>query len=129
MDDYQAEFPTATACLLDDFEAYIAHLRMPVQHRKMIRTTSLLKRLFVEQRRRMKIIPNAWGEKPVLKLMFPARIRAGEKWRPIGITGFERRQMQAIREELHVQYRTTTAPLSGESRNAPPSRISSKSRT
>ena len=115
--------------MLDEFEACIAHLRMPVQHHKMIRTTNLLERLFVEQRQRMKIIPDAWGEKPVLKLMFPARIPRAEKWRPIGITGFEQRQMQAIREELDEQYRTTTAPLSGESRNTPPSRISSKSRT
>jgi hypothetical protein len=30
----------------------------------------LLERLFVEERRRLKIIPNAFGEKAVLKLMY-----------------------------------------------------------
>ena len=51
------------------------HLRAPVNHRRAVRTTNLLERLFVEERRRMKIIPNAFGEKPVLKLMFTAMIR------------------------------------------------------
>ena len=41
----------------DDFEACIAHLRMPVRHRKAIRTTNLLERLFGEERRRLKVIP------------------------------------------------------------------------
>ena len=42
---------------------------------------NLLERLFVEERRRLKIIPNAFGEKPVLELMFGAMIRAAERWR------------------------------------------------
>jgi hypothetical protein len=44
------------ACFRDDFEACIAHLRFPLQHRKVIRTTNLLERLFLEERRRTKII-------------------------------------------------------------------------
>jgi hypothetical protein len=34
--------------------------------------------LFGEECRRLKIVPNAFGEKPVLKLMFAALIRAAE---------------------------------------------------
>ncbi len=60
--------PSALACFEDDFEACIAHLRLPVTHRRFVRTTNLLERLFVEERRRLKIIPNGFGEKPVLKL-------------------------------------------------------------
>jgi len=41
----------------------------------------LLERLFALERRRLKIIPNAFGEKPVLKPMFGAMIRAAERWR------------------------------------------------
>ena len=41
--DYGAELPSAVACFMDDFEACIAHLRMPVIHRRAIRTTNLLK--------------------------------------------------------------------------------------
>ena len=54
--------PSAVPCFLDDFEACIAHLRMPVNHRRAIRTTNLLERLFVEERRRMKIIPKRLGQ-------------------------------------------------------------------
>jgi putative transposase len=89
---------------MEDFEACIAHLRMPITHRRAIRTTNLLERLFVEERRRLKIIPNAFGEKPVLKLMFGAMIRAAERWRAIRITDFERRQMVAVRQELDQEY-------------------------
>ena len=81
--DYQTALPSATACFMDDIEACIAHLRMPITHRRAIRTTNLLERLFVEERRRLKNIPNAFGEKPVLKLMFGAMIRAAERWRAI----------------------------------------------
>ena len=52
------------------------HLRFPVTHRRAIRTTNLLERLFGEERRRLKIIPNAFGERAVLKLMFGALIHA-----------------------------------------------------
>src|SRR3712207_5186697 len=76
--DYAGSVPSAVACFEDDFEACIAHLRLPVTHRRSTRTTNLLERLFVEERR-LKIIPNGFGEKPVLKLMFGrsrARCRA-----------------------------------------------------
>ena len=78
---YADVLPSAFACFDDDFGACIAHLRLPVTHRRFARTTNLLERLFVEERRRLKIIPNGFGEKPVLKLMFGALIRAAERWR------------------------------------------------
>ncbi len=102
--DYESKLPSAVACFRDDFEACIAHLRAPVNHRRAVRTTNQLERLFVEERRRLKIIPNAFGEKPVLKLMFSAMIRAAERWRALKITGFERRQMEALRRELNQSY-------------------------
>ena len=54
--DHDGALLSAVACFLDDFEACIAHL--PVAHRRAIRTTNLLERLFLEERRRLKIIPN-----------------------------------------------------------------------
>ncbi len=94
-DDYDKKPPGAVACFMDGFEACIAHLRMPVTRRRAVRTTNLLERLFVEERRRLKIIPDAFGEKAVLKLIFGAMTRAAERWRPIWITEFERRQGRA----------------------------------
>src|SRR5262249_2931362 len=82
------------------------HLRFPVTHRRAIRTPNLLERLFVEERRRLKIIPNAFGERAVLKLMFGALIRAAERWRSVKITEFERRQLAAVREEIKQEYET-----------------------
>jgi putative transposase len=44
------------ACLADDLEASLAHLRLPVRHRVNVRTTNLLERTFEEERRRSKVI-------------------------------------------------------------------------
>jgi transposase-like protein len=84
--DNAATLPSAISCFEDDFEACIAHLRLPVTHRRATRTTNLLERLFVEERRRPKIIPNGFGEKPVLKLM--PQITAQEQ-SPIDKSGSE----------------------------------------
>src|SRR5436190_5685639 len=96
--DYGREQERGVACFMDDFEACIAHLRFPVTNRRAIRTTKLLERLFVEERRRLKIIPKAFGERAVLKLMFGALIRAAERWRSVKVTEFERRQMASVQK-------------------------------
>jgi transposase-like protein len=70
---YEKELPTAVHCFVEDFEACIAYLRFPLNHRRSIRTTNLLERLFEEERRRTKVIPHAFGERPLMKLMFAAR--------------------------------------------------------
>jgi len=102
--DYASVLPSAIACFEGDFEACIAYLRLPVTHRRATRTTNLLERLFVEERRRLKIIPNGFGEKPVLKLMFGALIRAAERWRGLRFTEFELRQIAAVRKDLDTEY-------------------------
>src|SRR4029450_8481245 len=79
--EYEARFPSAVKCFLNDVEACMAQLRLPTAHRRVIRTTNLLERLFGEERRRMKIVANAFGERAVLKLMYAALIRASETWR------------------------------------------------
>jgi transposase-like protein len=70
---YGNDLPSAVACLDDDFEACIAHLRFPLGHRRVIRTTNLLERLFGKARRRTKVIPHAFGERAVSKLVYAAR--------------------------------------------------------
>jgi putative transposase len=127
--DYGSDLANAVACFMDDFEACIAHLRLPISHRRATRTTNLLERLFVEERRRLKIIPNAFGEKAVLKLMFGAMTRAAERWRSIRITEFERRQMAALRHELDHDYEAAVALDPPRSKPAPATKIPSRSRT
>lgn len=127
--DFEAHYPSAVACFMDDFEACIAHLRLPIGHRKATRTTNMLERLFVEERRRLKIIPNGFGERPVLKLMFGAMIRASQRWRSIKVTEFERSQMTALRAELDNEYRDRIGLGTAPSDDAKQSKISSRNRT
>ena len=127
--DYGKYLPSAVACFEDDFEACIAHLRMPVTHRRAIRTTNLLERLFLEERRRLKIIPNAFGERPVLKLMFGAMTRAADRWRAIRFTDFERRQIAAVRQDLDQEYEARINPPTRSSAPQNPPRFSSNPRT
>jgi len=73
---YANELPSAVTCFDDDGVACLAYLRLPVAHRRATRTTSLLERLFLEERRRSNTIPHAFGERAVLKLMYAALQRA-----------------------------------------------------
>ncbi|MGH6802848.1 MAG: IS256 family transposase [Methyloceanibacter sp.] len=126
---YGRDLPSAVACLDDDFEACIAHLRFPLVHRRAIRTTNLLERLFGEERRRTKVIPHAFGERAVLKLMYAALIRAAERWRGLRMTEFEQRQLKALRDELDRAHAERTAPGVNANVTASPTRLSSKNRT
>jgi transposase-like protein len=126
---YAKELPSAVTCLQDDFEAGIAHLRFPLGHRRVIRTTNLLERLFGEERRRTKVIPHAFGERAVLKLIYAALIRAAERWRGININEFERRQLKAIGDELDTEFAARTAPAVSPTVTDAPARLSSTRRT
>ena len=101
---WQRELPAAVACFEDDFEACIAHLRVPIAHRRVTRTTNPLERLFGEERRRTKVIPHAFGERAVMKLMFAAIIRASQTWRGVAVSEFERKQLATLREELDQKF-------------------------
>jgi len=124
---YAREFPSAVACFKDDFEAGIAHLRLPIAHRKAIRTTNLLERRFGEERRRTKTIPHAFGERAVLKRMFAALTRASQSWRRLVISEFELKQIEALKTKLHTEFRQRTAPVA--SSTAPRLHFSSNNKT
>jgi transposase-like protein len=120
---FDKQLPAAVACFQHDFDACIAHLRFPLGHRKAIRTTNLLERLFGEERRRTKVIPHAFGEKALLKLMYAAVIRASTSWRGLKVTAFDRQQLEVIRKELNEAFNQRHQPATKAST---PSRISSK---
>jgi transposase-like protein len=122
---HEKSYPTLVACFLDDFDACIAHLKLPVNHRRATRTTNLLERLFGEERRRTKVIPHAFGEKAVLKLMYAALIRASEKWKSIRITEFERRQLNQLKKEIDEGFEEKLRPATRPT----PLKVSSKNRT
>jgi putative transposase len=126
---YEREFPSAIRCFLDDFAGCTAHLKLPLTHRKATRTTNLLERLFGEERRPSKVIPHAFGERAVLKIIFSAILRASESWRGIKITEFELRQLASVRAELNEKFSAQHAPAAQSTKCASPSRISSSERT
>ena len=119
-------FPSAVKCFVDDFEACIAHLRFPISQRRVIRTTNLLERLFGEERRRMKIVPNAFGERAVLKLTYAALIRASEGWRGIQVKPFETKQLRVIGDELDTEYQRRNEVPKVKPTGSSPSRESGK---
>jgi putative transposase len=106
------KYPSAVACFEDDFEACIAHLRCPVHHRKLVRTTNTLERLFLEERRRLRPAQGISGEHAVLKLMFAALVRGSERWRWQKVTEFERAQLRQLREQLLQEHNQLHKPPS-----------------
>ena len=108
---YERVCPTAVACFVDDFEACIVHLRCPPRHRASIRSTNLLERSFVEERRRMRAAINVFGgERGVLKLMYASLTRSTRRWNGVQINDFERAQLERLRKELQDEHRQRTAP-------------------
>jgi hypothetical protein len=88
-----------------------------------------LERLFGEERRRPKVVSHAFGERPVLRLMYAAVIRAADRWRGLTVSEFEQRQLKAIREELDRAHAARVAPAVRTTPSASPVRSSSKVRT
>jgi hypothetical protein len=76
MNTYQREYPAAVTCFTDDLEALLASHRVPVRHRIRVRTTNLVERSFVEERRRTKVTGRLPDEKAAMKLVFATIIRA-----------------------------------------------------
>jgi len=109
---FDQEAPTAVRCFVEDFEACIAHLHCPPEHRRIVRTTNLLERLFGEERRRMRAAGHFFGgERPVLKLMYAAVIRAADAWRGIAITDFQKAQLERLMQQNQDQLRDDVKPV------------------
>jgi putative transposase len=109
---YQRELPSAMACLEEDLEASLAHLKLPSLHQKMIRTTNLCERSFVEERRRSKVIPHFFDERSCLKLVFATLWRASQRWRGVRFTEMEKRQLEAyirVRQTMGKKVRNLQA--------------------
>jgi transposase-like protein len=112
IENHQKQLPSAMACLKDDLAATLAHLKLPSLHQKMIRTTNLCERSFVEERRRTKVIPRFFDEKGCLKLVFATLWRASQRWKGVRFTAMERQQLEAylrVRRAAGVKVRELAA--------------------
>ncbi len=61
-------YAAAAACLADDLDALLVHLKYPLRHRRKWRSTNLLERSLGEVRRRTKVIGRFPGEHSCLSL-------------------------------------------------------------
>jgi putative transposase len=97
---YSALYPSAMRSFNDDLEASLAHLELPLAHRRHARTTNLIERSFEEERRRTKILPRFWSEHSGLKLIFAVLWRASARWLRVHIASLERKQLELVRQQL-----------------------------
>jgi putative transposase len=95
-------YPAAVKSFTEDLEASLAHLKLPVRHRINVRTTNLLERSFLEERRRTKVIPRLMDEKSAMKLVFATLIRVSERWSRVSVSELERKQLKLLRRELSI---------------------------
>jgi putative transposase len=110
---YQHEFPEACRCLLDDADASLNHLAVPQRHQQYVRTSNLVERAFVEERRRTKVIPYLFGEGSLVNLVFGVLIRVSERWGKKCFSEFEHQQIRSLRGRLKLdEQETSSAPIS-----------------
>jgi putative transposase len=93
-------YPTAVACVEDNLDALVAHLRFPKEHHKRIRHSNLIERTFGETRRRVKVIGRLPGEQSCLSLVWAVLDRASKGWRGVTMTPKILRGLQDLRREL-----------------------------
>jgi putative transposase len=97
---YRDRFPEACRCLLEDAEASLHHLIVPPRHRPYVRTTNLVERTFVEERRRTKTIPHLWDERSLLKLVFGVLIRVSDRWARPAFGALEEAAIKELRNQV-----------------------------
>jgi putative transposase len=102
---WQPLYPAAVACVADNLDALVVHLRFPVEHRKRIRHSNLIERTFGETRRRVKVIGRLPGEQSCLSLVWAVLDRASKGWRGLTMTPKALRRLQDLRRELLGQPR------------------------
>ena len=89
----------ALKCPATDLEEVLTTLRFPDTHRKRIRTTNRLERLFGEGRRRSKVVPRFMSERSGLSLLFAVLVDASAGWHGVKITPASAQQLEALRPQ------------------------------
>ncbi|MDQ3643451.1 MAG: transposase, partial [Actinomycetota bacterium] len=84
--DYRASYPSAMAVIERDLDELVAHLRFPTDHRKLIRSTNLIERTFVEVRSRTKVIGRFPGETSALCLIWAVLELSSRGWGGVVMT-------------------------------------------
>ena len=99
---YQRELPALCRCLLDDADASLNHLDAPKRHQQYVRTSNLVERAFVEERRRTKVIPHLWTEGSLVHLVYGVLIRVSDRWGKKCFSEIEQQQIRSLRARLKL---------------------------
>ena len=99
---YQKDLPGLCAAFSQDLESLLNHLYLPPRHRKYTRTTNLIERSFVEERRRSKTLPRFFTEKSCLKLVYATLVRAAQRWQRIHISPLEYEQIKVLYQKQGI---------------------------
>lgn len=112
-----AAFPEAVRCLEEDQDALLNHLRVPMTRvQPMIRTTNLVERTFVEERRRTKVIPTLWDEHAALKLIFATLLRVEDRWRARQFSQVEEQRLKQMLVGVRADDTEEDAPTQSNKR-------------
>jgi transposase-like protein len=93
-------YPSAVACLEDDFCHLVTYLRFPAEHQGRIRHSNFIERTFGETRRRVKVIGRLPGERSCLSLVWAVLDRASRGWRGVQQTLGSIRLLADLRRQL-----------------------------
>ena len=104
----RGQYPAAMVCLEEDLEACLQVPRLPEEHRRRLRTSNGLERLFGENRRRVKVIPHFFTEKAGIKLVYATLLAASQNWRGVAMTPAIAQAIDQLWEEIYPQSRIET---------------------
>ena len=79
--DYEAKYPKAVACLVEDREPLLAHFAFPAEHWIHLRTTNPVESPFSTVRLRQRVTKGAGSRKKGLTMAFKLLDMAEKRWR------------------------------------------------
>lgn len=97
---YAKRYPSVVKSFSEDLEACLTQLEFPLAHRGFIRTTNLIERAFVEEKRRTKTLPTHVNERGAIKLVFAVLIRASYAWRRVQMTNLDLAHLRTLRATM-----------------------------
>ena len=108
------ELPEACRGLLAEAAASLNPLLVPQRHPQEVRTSTLVERACVEERRRTKVIPPLWGETSLVNLVFGVLSRVSDRWGKKGVSELEQHQIRNLRVKLKLDEQEVSIPAPSE---------------
>jgi len=79
-----------------------------------VRTSTLVERAVVEERRRTKVLPHLWGEQSLVNLGFGVLIRVSDRWGKQCFSELEQPQIRSLRVKLKLDKPEVSTPVPSE---------------